>query len=247
VKHYVAYHKVKEWGEYPTGQTEFAHYSGKLLTTLQKLIGQTVWVISGKKQDKAMTYTLVSTYIVSYLEDIDTGGHLVVGDGVSYEPGIKLNDYAWFEVLFSEQRRFSFGLNEIRDEAVIEGLKQLVTSTSTSVLPSGKEELLEGECKQVTRNVYERNREARRKCLEYYGYTCTVCHFDFEKQYGDIGRAFIHVHHLVPLAMRGKEYQINPVEDLRPVCPNCHAILHKKEPPYLVEELRLRIQHPFKS
>jgi hypothetical protein len=34
------------------------------------------------------------------------------------------------------------------------------------------------------------------------------------------------VHHLRPLAGLKKEYRVNPVKDLRPVCPNCHAMLH---------------------
>jgi 5-methylcytosine-specific restriction protein A len=24
----------------------------------------------------------------------------------------------------------------------------------------------------------------------------------------------------------GVEYEVNPIEDLRPVCPNCHAAIH---------------------
>lgn len=32
--------------------------------------------------------------------------------------------------------------------------------------------------------------------------------------------------------------QIDPISDLRPVCPNCHAMLHKKNPPYTIDELR---------
>jgi len=60
----------------------------------------------------------------------------------------------------------------------------------------------------------------------------------FEERYGEIGKGFIHVHHKRPLAALGKRYRLNAVKDLVPVCPNCHAMLHKREPPYDIEQLR---------
>lgn len=55
---------------------------------------------------------------------------------------------------------------------------------------------IEGTSYQLTQTVYERNRYARTLCLQYYGYSCAVCGFNFEETYGDIGNEFIHVHHL---------------------------------------------------
>src|SRR5215510_687494 len=72
----------------------------------------------------------------------------------------------------------------------------------------------------------ERDPIARQRCIELYGYRCSVCKFTLEEVYGEIGREFIHVHHLRPLSGIAEEYEIDPVEDLRPVCPNCHAMLH---------------------
>lgn len=105
-----------------------------------------------------------------------------------------------------------------------------------------EENLFEGLKKQISINAYERNSKARKKCIEYYGTKCVICNFDFEEVYGDIGHGFIHVHHLKPLSEINKEYNINPIEDLRPVCPNCHAMLHKKKPAYSINELRNRLQ-----
>lgn len=66
------------------------------------------------------------------------------------------------------------------------------------------------------------------KCIEKYGCKCSVCGFDFEKEYGELGKGFIHIHHIVPIARIGKEYKIDYEKDLIPVCPNCHAMLHRK-------------------
>ena len=103
--------------------------------------------------------------------------------------------------------------------------------------------LNEGAVMQVTVNRYERNREARDRCIAAKGCQCAVCGMDFESVYGDIGRSFIHVHHLIPISSIGKDYEIDPVRDLVPVCPNCHNMLHRKEPPYTIEELKDIIQN----
>lgn len=97
----------------------------------------------------------------------------------------------------------------------------------------------EGHSEKVNVNRYERNRKARNECIQHYGAICQVCTFDFKKTYGPvIGTDFIHVHHLVELASIGENYKINPVKDLRPVCPNCHSMIHRKTPAYTIEEIK---------
>lgn len=96
----------------------------------------------------------------------------------------------------------------------------------------------EGATKQITVNAYERDRGARDECLDRFGCNCCVCGFNFEITYGDIGKGYIHVHHLMPIASIGRQYNLNPEQDLRPVCPNCHSMLHRKKPPYTIQELR---------
>lgn len=90
------------------------------------------------------------------------------------------------------------------------------------------EVIYEGLKKTITVNKYERSSIARSKCLDYYGFSCTVCSMNFEEKYGEIGKSFIHVHHIVPIHSIGKEYKIDFKKDLIPVCPNCHAMLHRK-------------------
>lgn len=85
----------------------------------------------------------------------------------------------------------------------------------------------EGLRKQITVNAFERDQRARRICLQEYGFTCSVCGFNFEEIYGEIGTGYIHVHHLTPLHEMNGSYEVDPITDLRPVCPNCHAMLHK--------------------
>jgi 5-methylcytosine-specific restriction protein A len=70
-----------------------------------------------------------------------------------------------------------------------------------------------------------------------------VCGFDFATQYGELGAGFIHVHHLRPLGEIGQEYELNPIIDLRPVCPNCHAMLHSGESTLDIEALQEIMAH----
>lgn len=103
------------------------------------------------------------------------------------------------------------------------------------------QKFFEGATRQISVNVYERNPLARKKCIEHYGSTCNVCGVDFSKMYGEIGKGFIHVHHLKALSEIAIEYELDPIKDLRPVCPNCHAMLHRRKPPFTVEELKALI------
>jgi predicted HNH restriction endonuclease len=68
-----------------------------------------------------------------------------------------------------------------------------------------------------------------------------VCGLNFEQRYGSIGAGFIHVHHLTTLSSVGRRYKINPIGDMRPVCPNGHEMLHQQDPPLSIEELRGRL------
>jgi hypothetical protein len=96
----------------------------------------------------------------------------------------------------------------------------------------------EGSRQSVLVNKYERNTKAREKCIEHHGVICKACDFDFEDNYGEVGEGFIHVHHIVPVAEIGESYQVDPINDLIPVCPNCHAMIHKRKPPYSIDEIK---------
>ena len=98
--------------------------------------------------------------------------------------------------------------------------------------------LEEGATKNVTVNAYERNPAARAQCLDAHGVACVVCGFNFGKRYGCVAEGYIHVHHLRPLSEIKASYMVDPKEDLRPVCPNCHAVIHRSKPPFTLEKVR---------
>lgn len=106
------------------------------------------------------------------------------------------------------------------------------SSTKTKVmtdplLPTDNNELTEGKLHQVNVTKHERNPRLRQLCLAHYGYKCQVCGMDFEDSYGKIGRAFIEVHHLKPIASTDEEHVLDPEEGLIPLCSNCHSMIHR--------------------
>jgi len=98
--------------------------------------------------------------------------------------------------------------------------------------------LTEGSSKTISVNIFERNPAARAECLAHHGYKCAVCSFDFQEFYGSIGQNFIHVHHIVPLSEVGQEYVLDPIKDLVPICPNCHAMIHRTRPILTIKQLK---------
>ncbi len=127
----------------------------------------------------------------------------------------RLAKYGYFNTLAANYDRVDLLPQEVEDKSFIEGSVQ-----------------------KVCINRYERDPKARKACIQHYGARCYICSFDFSAIYGFNFEGFIHVHHLCPLSSIGNEYKLNAIADLRPVCPNCHAVIHKKEPCYTIDEVK---------
>jgi hypothetical protein len=101
---------------------------------------------------------------------------------------------------------------------------------------------LEGGATQVEVNRYERDAKARMACLAYHGTRCQVCGLEMGEIYGPDMEGYIHVHHLQPLSKNGVRHVVDPVRDLRPICPNCHAFIHHVDPPVGISQARKVIE-----
>ena len=86
---------------------------------------------------------------------------------------------------------------------------------------------------------YERSSKNREAAIRIHGTKCMICGFDFGQKYGELGKGYIEVHHIKPLATLEQEVVINPETDLICVCANCHRMLHRfKNYIVTVEELK---------
>lgn len=96
----------------------------------------------------------------------------------------------------------------------------------------------EGEAKEIISKRYERSRVNREICLAHKGYSCHACGFNFLERYGQLGKDYIEVHHTTPVSEMGDNYKIDIDRDLVPVCSNCHSMIHRRNPPLSIEELK---------
>ncbi|MCY3893785.1 MAG: HNH endonuclease [Acidimicrobiaceae bacterium] len=116
-----------------------------------------------------------------------------------------------------------------------------LSGDAADVAPTPSGPVPEGAKTRVEVNRYERNQQNRERCIAEHGTSCTVCSMDFGSTYGAFAEGYIHVHHVVPLAQIEDHVNhiVDPVNDLVPVCPNCHAMLHlHPDKPCTVEKLR---------
>ena len=97
--------------------------------------------------------------------------------------------------------------------------------------------------REFFRTRIERSRKNRTIATFLHGSKYQVCGFDFEDFYGDLGKGYIEVHHVHPLAMQSGAHEVNPETDLVCLCSNCHRMIHKNGGDVLsVEELKEHLQ-----
>ncbi|MEO7067397.1 MAG: HNH endonuclease [Rhodanobacter sp.] len=101
--------------------------------------------------------------------------------------------------------------------------------------------LPEGAVARIEVNRYERDRRNRAAALAIHGFSCNACGVKLSDIYGEIALDFIEVHHITPVSQMGANYHVNPATDLVPLCPNCHAIVHRSSQALTVKELKERL------
>lgn len=96
---------------------------------------------------------------------------------------------------------------------------------------------VEGALSMVLSRKYERSRINRALCLAEHGYTCKACGTLMEAIYGKAGKDFAEVHHVLPVSLMGESRVIDPIRELVPLCPNCHSIAHRSNPPFGIDAI----------
>lgn len=120
-------------------------------------------------------------------------------------------------------------------------LKPFVKATQAIAQDIEIKEISEGAKQYGAYTRYERSKKLRDEAIRIHGTKCAICGFDFEEQYGLIGRDFIEVHHKIPLHQSG-ECSPDPAKDMITVCSNCHRMIHhKKNETYTIKEIKRAI------
>lgn len=149
------------------------------------------------------------------------------GSGIQLDPSI--SDAVW-EAWDSHLQNDPYYVNE-EDDAVFKPSNTDSDNLDGEWVGAVNEDpssSLEGRLIETWSTRRERNPQNRALCLAIHEPRCVVCEMSFLEEYGEVGRDFIHVHHERPLGstdLDGEHH--DPTEDLKPVCPNCHAMLHR--------------------
>lgn len=93
-------------------------------------------------------------------------------------------------------------------------------------------------------NRYERNPVNRLRSIQYHGYACWACETDLSDRYPGLGDRYIEVHHILPVSTMPADYRVNPVTEMVPLCPNCHRMAHRENPPVHPTKLRQVLGRP---
>lgn len=156
---------------------------------------------------------------------------------------------SWEKIEFICERRLS---NETKGEQkkLDTAVSGLITNMLNSILilmeveensdvvPLFEVGLPEGAKKIVEVNKYERSPVNRARCLDHHGFDCAACKNNFLDIYGPIGEEYIEVHHIIKVSDMGAGYIVDPINDLVPLCSNCHSMIHRRDPPLSVESLK---------
>ena len=123
---------------------------------------------------------------------------------------------------------YAYGMQPVHHDAALTGVE---TPDEFTGAPEGAKSI------QVV-NAYERNERNRRAVLQRLGYRCQACDVLLEERYGRIAKDYAHVHHTKPLSTVGDGYAPDLEADFAVLCPNCHAIAHRRSPPLTVAQVR---------
>lgn len=154
----------------------------------------------------------------------------------------ELFEFSGWYLIATGQKESNYFVWQLRPNfiAALEELNLL--SSKDYQLGSLVEDFYEGIRRRVSYDIYERNEAARNKCIAFYKATCQLCGFNGKEKYGDIGEGIIHAHHIVSFKENKEIRLTNPEKDLIALCPNCHSLVHKKDPPYTIDELKKLIK-----
>lgn len=154
------------------------------------------------------------------------------------------NDYAAMQALFSF---------DCDNEALEKLTKTRLSKSSKRVTVFFEDDLI-SEGKTYTHNIktIERSAKLRKFAIQHQqaigDFSCAICGFNFEKEYGELGKDYIQFHPIKPLseyadAELNDQALKDAVANLLPLCPNCHCMVHRckdADPVMFIKALRKR-------
>jgi len=189
-------------------------------------------ILAAARADEAKVYFAVDGNKADFLPDSSEAWRSVDIEVRKRMPARMISDsYVHQSVVFTVSICLSLALALLPIETVIDS-----STGSESGLPEGAK-------MRVEVNRFERSPANRASCIAHFGPVCQACGFQFSAVYGALGEGFVEVHHRTPVSQVNPNYFVNPIQDLVPLCSNCHSMVHRENPPIEMETLRAIIIH----
>lgn len=113
---------------------------------------------------------------------------------------------------------------------------------SEDIIKQQKEELEFLEQKKLSGHLLFEGRISnidKQKIKLLLGCKCMACGIEMSDKYGDLGKDYIELHHIIPYAdMNLNNVRILKIDDFCALCPNCHRMIHKLESAGDIEMLK---------
>nr|WP_253284315.1 HNH endonuclease [Ruegeria sp. HKCCD6228] len=130
--------------------------------------------------------------------------------------------------------RFTNRVKGVRESYAKQGFKK--TSVNRSITPERDFVFVEeGQSQKVAKSIVKRSKKLREYAIKHYSKVdgkieCSGCGFEGSTVYGEGGKGLIEIHHLKPISSTGetKEDLKKAVKKVKPLCPNCHRMVHRK-------------------
>ena len=240
--------------------TPSADYFSTILSGLQE-------VYSGIYSEEAMTVYLINVIFpentFSVVQAIKESEHYISNEQLCETVGLNMKSVLdatrWLvehNVIQQDKRSIRAGHDISDPEAFFftvdapNARKLAVTMVDIMNYFAGEaeEQSVSGESEGIRHYVMgsriERSSRNRLEAIRLHGYKCQVCGFNFAETYGDLGKNYIEVHHVNPLAEQQGEHIVNPETDLVCLCANCHRMVHRNRNEVLsINELIEIISH----
>ena len=130
MRHFIAYHNTEKMGRPLHSDGPLRLLTNKSINNLHQ---QTVWFVIG--EGSVRQYSLGSVFRVAEVGDASEEGfkRFASGPGHVFDPPITIKDMPWFPEILRSTARFSLGVQEVKDEAVITGLTQIAEQAGYTV------------------------------------------------------------------------------------------------------------------
>lgn len=198
----------------------------RILTELMKPKGADSMIINGRK----------NTYFSQKVRNLKSHNSLIKDGYATYENGkfFLTDEGCKYVSLHKDIIKYLFA-SGFRYDDIMQSLLKINKNKDEVIIPF-YELVNEGRSRIITTKVAERSRKLRLVAIDYFTKNgiikCDCCGFEFNSYYGDkYGVSCIEIHHIKPIFEYGSigltQSITKALENLLPVCPNCHRVIHK--------------------